>query len=189
LEETFRLFVEKMATKVTHMMDEIKAGLSPNSILQESVIKDFAKLLEQVRNIDKIKEYGFAEYIKVDTASNIIDKIHREVNDIVSKLKYISIGDVKWCLFLEKIFTLYKAFPVEFEKLKDAAIKMYVESAASIYANYQKIFENEDLLKTYQNSRRGPELSRSNSMGPSKNSVSDIFKETKPRLSIRGGPR
>lgn len=100
-----------MNKRVQESLDDIKKGLSRHNVLDDKVIENFKKILEQLKNIDKIKEYGFEQYIKIDTAAQVFDKIQRDVNDIVKNLKNVSIGDIQWQEFMEKIFRLCKVFP------------------------------------------------------------------------------
>jgi hypothetical protein len=72
-----------------------------------------------------IKDGGFSEYIKVETSAELVEKVSYEVNDVLKGLKSLKIGDVQWIHFLEKIFKLDQLFPVDFETIKNVALKSY----------------------------------------------------------------
>jgi hypothetical protein len=58
----------------------------------------------------------------VYSAEQFIDTVTKEFNEVSATLKNISIGDIQWIQFLEKILKLTKIFPAEFKALKDSAI-------------------------------------------------------------------
>ena len=145
-----------MKKKIKNCLDDIKKGLSRHGVLEDSMIKTFSNILSILKNIDEIKKNGYESYLQVFTAEQFVDTVTKEFNEVSLTIKNVSIGDIQWMQFLDKVLMLTKIFPAEFKALKDSATNQYKECAKMIVNDYDRIFADQSLIEKMKVKAKNP---------------------------------
>ena len=131
-----------MKKDVEKCLKDIKKGLSRYNELSDKTIDNLRNTLKQNKNLNKVKEGGFSQYIIVDSPKELAAEVLKEIYGVVKTFKNINIGDMQWIIFLKKILKLVENFPDLFDTLKNDALRQYQENADQVLTDFNQIFIN-----------------------------------------------